>query len=340
MPDDESEVVEERIAWDDIEEHLIEKIGLPPQHYGTTIKWALGGPDPLDGSNVYMCDEPTPHWMYVGFGCSELYEKESEDNTWSGYGFEFTFRLERGEETDPPTWPFGLMNNLARYVFETGNCFGPGHRMDLNCPILQGTNSDLTCVLFALDPVLGTVDTMNGKVEFLQIVGATEDENRAAEAWNSKRFLDLLEQSNPHFICQLDRKSILRHPEVAQQVTDGIEREGSSCDSLHLVDVDVSVLKDRLQLTILSSFVDSVKNLIAGRLKHNKELRLHMDGTNVYLEPGDKNEWTKTDDDEFVVTMTPALVQEILDKMSGDDGTYRFDQFPNFLIAAKEKAVV
>ena len=41
----------------------------------------------------------------------------------SGFGFELTFRLKRESgETNPPTWPATLMQALARYVFQTGEC--------------------------------------------------------------------------------------------------------------------------------------------------------------------------------------------------------------------------
>lgn len=39
----------------------------------------------------------------------------------SGYGFEITFRLKKQPgETAPPAWPAELLQQLARYVFQTG----------------------------------------------------------------------------------------------------------------------------------------------------------------------------------------------------------------------------
>ena len=61
-----------------------------PKHYATLIKWKFGGPDPLDGISVYDAGD---YWHFVTYGLSELYEKESEDKEWSGYGMEFTFKL-------------------------------------------------------------------------------------------------------------------------------------------------------------------------------------------------------------------------------------------------------
>ncbi|MFV2172583.1 suppressor of fused domain protein [Actinomadura sp. LOL_016] len=64
----------------------------------TIHKWTLGGPDPLDGISVYPRADPVPHWHFVSYGMSELYEKTSSNADESGWGFEFTFRLVR----DPP----------------------------------------------------------------------------------------------------------------------------------------------------------------------------------------------------------------------------------------------
>ena len=74
------------------------------------------------------------------YGFSELYEKDTDDLEVSGYGFELTFRLgaTAGEET-PPDWPISLLQNLARYVFSSGNVFEAAHYMDLHSPIKAAT---------------------------------------------------------------------------------------------------------------------------------------------------------------------------------------------------------
>jgi len=88
-------------------------------------RWRLGGPDPLDGISAYVRTEPVPHWHYISYGMSELYEKESDNPEQSGWGFEFTFRLARNPaDHEIPLWPANLMQNLARYVFQSGNWFG------------------------------------------------------------------------------------------------------------------------------------------------------------------------------------------------------------------------
>lgn len=108
-----------------------------PYHYAPMISYMLGGPDPLEGIRIYERKEPVPHWYYVTYGFSELYGKESSVAKISGYGFELTFRLKKETgETKPPSWVNHFLNNLARYVFSTGNGFEAGHYMNLkwaNC---------------------------------------------------------------------------------------------------------------------------------------------------------------------------------------------------------------
>ena len=86
-------------GWDAIDEALAGAYGdQEPKHYGTIIKYSLGGPDPLDGVSVYEHAGPPAHWHYVSYGLSELYQKESEDLELSGWGIELTFRLVRGAD--------------------------------------------------------------------------------------------------------------------------------------------------------------------------------------------------------------------------------------------------
>lgn len=110
-------------GWDAIDGALARIYGdTKPRHWGTVMRWSLGGRDPLDGISAYERADPVPHWHYVSYGMSDLYVKESEDPVESGWGFEFTFRLAReGGGTDPPVWPANLLQNLARYVFTSRN---------------------------------------------------------------------------------------------------------------------------------------------------------------------------------------------------------------------------
>jgi hypothetical protein len=63
-------------GWDAIDQALNAVYGKQePLHYGTVVKWAMGGPDPLDGVSIYKNRSPRWHWHYVSYGLTELYKK-------------------------------------------------------------------------------------------------------------------------------------------------------------------------------------------------------------------------------------------------------------------------
>ena len=78
--------------------------------------------------------------------------------------------LERGgpnerdvpDERDVPTWALGLLQNLARYVFGTGNRFAPGHKLGLDGPIAPGETTALSAVLFVEEPELPPIASPRG----------------------------------------------------------------------------------------------------------------------------------------------------------------------------------
>ena len=91
-------------------------------YYGTLLPFRLGGNDPLDGVEIWKSEKGMPHWHYVTYGFTELYDKESDDPQVSGYGFELTFRLKRGNEEEPPVWPVNLLQILPVMSFHPVMC--------------------------------------------------------------------------------------------------------------------------------------------------------------------------------------------------------------------------
>jgi len=122
--------------------------------------------NPFDGVSIY---EGRTFWHYVSFGMSDLYAKESKGE-WSGFGYEFTFRLAKSEgKADPPLWPINLMGSLARAAF-TGSAFGPGHSVKIG-PIDGRAETKATALLLTNDPGLGLRETEHGKLAFLLVLG-------------------------------------------------------------------------------------------------------------------------------------------------------------------------
>ena len=151
-----------------------------PRHYGTMISWRLGGNDPLDGISIY---ETKDYFHFVTFGLSELYEKESENKDYSGYGFEFTLKLKRSSlsnEEDEIRCICGVLQALARMTFEKGEIFQPNEYIytGQTTGIDATSSSKITGFITTLDEV-GEIHTPNGLVQFVQLIGMQDQELKA-----------------------------------------------------------------------------------------------------------------------------------------------------------------
>lgn len=169
-------------GWKAIEEAFAEVY--PGQedrkHYGVLIPWMLGGPDPLDGISIY---DGGDCWHFVTFGLSELYEKQSQDKEFSGYGMEFTMRLKKGcyapeDEENEIKCVVSNLQNIVKLTFQNGELFLPweyiytGQKDGIDFRHAATLNGFITVP----DTKVPPIDTPNGKVEFVEFIGATDAE--------------------------------------------------------------------------------------------------------------------------------------------------------------------
>lgn len=149
-----------------------------PKHYGTLIKWALGGNDPLDGISIY---DGGDYWHFVTFGMSELYEKESDDKEISGFGMEFTLKLKKAayeDEEGEIRNICGILQTIARITFMNDELFhayeyvytGQTQGMD------SRQKSNITGFITIPDNQFQTIETPNGTVAFVSFIGVTNEE--------------------------------------------------------------------------------------------------------------------------------------------------------------------
>ena len=182
------EVVEEQViqqpqntdGWDSIEAEFfrVYPTQVNPKHYAPLIKWKFGGPDPLDGISIYDAGD---YWHFVTFGLSELYEKENEDKDISGYGFEFTYKLKKGcyddEEAELKS-ACALLQQLGKLVIVDKAIIKPNEY--LYTGQTEGVDSKgrskITGFITMPDSTVNIINTPNGRVEFLQIIGVTDSE--------------------------------------------------------------------------------------------------------------------------------------------------------------------
>lgn len=149
-----------------------------PKHYGTVIPWSLGGNDPLAGISVYDAGD---YWHFVTYGLTDLYEKESDDEEWSGYGYEMTLKLKKYDFEDEESeirCVCGILQSIARITFKGNEIFRPyeyiytGQKAGVDVK----QESNLTGFICVPDSSAQTIHTPNGKVEFLQLIGMTDAE--------------------------------------------------------------------------------------------------------------------------------------------------------------------
>lgn len=306
-------------GWDAIDQAMQQLYGeQEPKHYGTAIPYMLGGPDPLDGISAYAVDTPMPHWHFVTYGFSELYDKEAEDTSRSGYGFELTFRLTRTEdETEPPAWALNLLQNMGRYVFNSGNLFQPGDYLDANGPICLNSDTLLTALAFVADPDLPERMTPNGAVQFIQMVGITCRELEMIQSWNTRGFLAACESYMPKYVTDLMRNSYADIPSVIQATERGIEVDGSSTAFLFIQQLSWEPARKKLlqknvpaKLVLGAQQATLLSSILRSRIAKKATLSLIGPEVNIVFEAGDQPSVVETER-EVRLTVNQQAVDEL-----------------------------
>ena len=170
----------EAIGWKAIEEEFLRVYPGQenPKHYAAIIPMMLGGNDPLDGISIY---DGGNYWHFVSFGQTEIYEKESDDKDVSGYGYELTLKLKKDDYEDEEAElknVCGIFQMIARLTFRNGEIFYPdefiysGQKEGIDAK----QKSKLTGFICIKDPTVNTIQTPNGEVSFLELVGMTDSE--------------------------------------------------------------------------------------------------------------------------------------------------------------------
>lgn len=311
-------------GWNAIDDALREVYGdVEPKHWGTVVPYFMGGKDPLTGLSAYRDVDDGNSWHFVTYGFSELYEKESEDPEVSGFGFELTLRLVADDVEEQAPWVFNFLQNLARYVFETGRCFGEGHTLPANGPIRTDSDTKIVGIAFTLDPQLGQITTPNGSVEFLQVVGVTDDELEAIQHWNARSFLELAAGKNPKLVTDLDRNSLLEDPEFAEKVAARTAQEGASCGELYADRFTFKVSRwTRACILRLGAFlVEDLTRRLCGRIPFGRDFVMASDLAAVAFIASEHNRWT-VEGESLRIELTAETATALRETLQPKAGTY------------------
>ena len=190
-------------GWDALERAFADLYpGRPPkwwEHNGFHRMHERRDPpeNPLEAVALY---DPGPFWHFVSFGMSDLYTKESEGD-WSGFGYEFTFRIAKEGADKPPLWPVEVMVSLAKAAYKS-EAFMPGHTIKTG-PIDGRKETALTALLITKDPAIPLLETPHGKVVLLLLVGIEgQMRERALEVGVEPLLADLL-ANNPDLVTRV-----------------------------------------------------------------------------------------------------------------------------------------
>lgn len=333
-----------------IKEFYPEQEGL---YYGTILPGYLGGNDPLDGVEIWKSDKGCPHWLYVTYGFTNLYTDDEadtdegdsddtdnqdniddsdgidneDDNPVSGFGFELTFRLKRGDEDTPPGWPINMLQNLARYVFSTGNTFDSGHYLNANGPIALETDTQLTCIGFLTDPELGSIDTVNGSMVFLEAIGITEDEHNSMMCWNGNSFLTELTKHIPYGIADLSRTSLMDQPDFRRAWEQGVERDGSSTGVIYLTELAIRLENDKGYLKLGAGHIDQILTLLKARIGKDRTFALQGNDAVACFECAEQPD-IDLDDIALIVSLTQENLNELCQLLKPHTGLYFMKTMP------------
>ena len=320
-------------GWAAMDDRLAAVYGdAEPLYFGTSDPMTFGGTDPLEAISVYSVDGPAPHWHLVSFGSSELYHKEFNKPDISGFGFELTMRIvRRSGERSPPSWAMTLLQSLALFVRETTVAFVPGNHLDVGSPLAPDSDTGLRAVCFVDDQQLGSLETPNGFMRFLQVVGVTADEVDAMLDWDAQGVIDLLAELDPMMLTDLDRPSLFDDAALAAQIRARMDREGASASFDSGGDVRWEKDGDGVVVTLGALYVKAPLRGLRRRIPFERDYVLRARGRQLKLSPAGQVALSASDE-LLELKLTDAAAQTLADSVQDQRGLYRCSAVPGLTI--------
>lgn len=225
----------------------------------------------LAGCIAIRLEAPVPHWLVVSRGFTELGPKVEDDPEVSGWGFELTCRLPARSEEPDFGWIVNWMENVSAYLTSQVTVLEPYHHI----PMWEASSDDeLAALVFIEESALEPTRSENGSVAFLQMVGLTNGEYDALQAWDPRSLVALIQQRDPLLLMDAARTTYLRDPEFAQAVEQGHARDGSSTDVLHGVSILWFTGPAGIEVHMSLEALALVKWALGARLAHGKSMLL------------------------------------------------------------------
>ncbi len=302
----------------------------PSKEFKPQVPYAQGGVDPLDAVLAFYSSTTEPHWHYITFGFSDLYEKESEVDDLSGYGFELSFRLTASHGNGvPPEWPVALLNQLARAVYESGSTIHDKQHYVLARPIDMGGGARLNAVLIVKDNELPVLDTANGRVEFLQVVGLHVDESDALKCWKVDRLIDVFRaKESKNLVTNPRRQSLLEDPVLKAEVDSGAQKEQQSVSEIKC-GLAEWIFTHKITIAFGREIIPQLKNSLISRLEDGTSLTISDGDSTVVFESG-ASPGLAIEDSVLVITLGIDEAKQFVASIS--ENASRIHTLPNLPI--------
>ena len=160
------------------------------RYYTPKTAWESGGTEPLEQISIHKEED---YFHFITYGLTELHDKESKDQTKSGFGTELTLKLKRGEYKNQSEERKELLNialflqNFAKYIIQENSIVKPYEDTYLvkasssrkNIGIDIAGTSNIVAFITVPDKDLQSLDTPYGRVDFIALIGITKKELQA-----------------------------------------------------------------------------------------------------------------------------------------------------------------
>lgn len=117
--------------------------------------------------------------------------------------------IKLNEDTvDDCKWAISMLSNLTRYTYTSERFLEPLQYIAGNgTSIHVGTESAITALLVVYDTECRGIDTVHGRVEFMQLVGITQHELEAIMQDHTKAsvLVENMQKDNPYLVTDMKR---------------------------------------------------------------------------------------------------------------------------------------
>jgi hypothetical protein len=225
---------------------------------------------PLDGAVAARLAEPRPHWLVVSRGFTELRDKEPDTvPDVSGWGFELTCRVPAATAELDFGWVVAWMQSIADYLVESGNPLGLYDHKRMCEPV---DDAELCAVVFVEDVALAPTESINGRFQFLQMVGLNPKELDTLRAWNAEGLVALMRARDPWLIFEPGRASLLADADFARAVEEAVASDGSSQGGAMGVNTLWFEQRGELELHVSRDAIATFARALRHRLAHGRAM--------------------------------------------------------------------